>query len=190
MSHITLKRISLFIFLTLACSHTAFSESNFDFFFKNASDYEDVIVDRILSTDTIVLKDTATENGEVIMLIGLKAPKPPKKRKTDIERNQYGFVDKGPVSPLTSIEEEAFDFLRDLVEGKHVRLEFDADKKGDKFSTLAYVFLLESNIFVNAEILRRGYADLSIQPPNTKYAEDFREAYKEARMEKRGLQGQ
>ncbi len=46
------------------------------------------------------------------------------------------------------------------------------------------------NDFLNAEILRQGFANLSIRPPNMKFAKELREAYREARAEKRGLQGQ
>ena len=66
---------------------------------------------------------------------------------------------------------------------------FDSEKNSEDYKTLAYVFLLEDDTFVNAEILRQGFAFLSIRPPNMKYAKELREAYKEARAEQRGLQG-
>jgi len=173
------------------CSGLAFGESNFDFFFKNdAAQYKDAIVEEILSTDTFRLKGAVGEKGEVIKLIGLRAPKPPKKKTEDIKRNEFGVVIKKPVTPLTPVEKKAFEFARELLEGRHVRLEFDAEKNGEKHETLAYVFLLEENIFVNTEILRHGFAHLRIRPPNMKYADELREAYKEARSEQRGLQGQ
>jgi endonuclease YncB( thermonuclease family) len=50
--------------------------------------------------------------------------------------------------------------------------------------------LLDNELFVNAEILRQGFAFLQIRPPNTKYSKELREAYTEARLEKRGLQGE
>ncbi|MCK5260375.1 MAG: thermonuclease family protein [Candidatus Omnitrophica bacterium] len=64
-------------------------------------------------------------------------------------------------------------------------------KRGKSTRTLAYVFLLEGMIFL---LMRRscamGFAHLSISPPNTKYADKLRDAYKEARSGQRGLQGQ
>jgi len=173
----------------LLCGLT-FGESNFEFFFKDSAQYKDVVVEEILSTSTLRLKGAIGEKGEVIKLIGLRAMKPPKNKTKNIKRDELRMVIKEPVTPLTPLEETAFEFARELLENQHVRLEFDADKLGDENKTLAYVFLLEGDTFVNTEILRHGFAHLSISPPNTKYADELREAYKEARREQRGLQGQ
>jgi endonuclease YncB( thermonuclease family) len=135
----------------------------------------------VLSADRIELK-----NREMIKLIGLKAPHAPKKKK--IRRNNHNFIIED-TSPFITIEEKAFSFAKEFLENKLVRIEFDKQKKDEDFHTLAYVFLVDDNTFVNAEILRQGYANLHIQPPNTKYADELRNAYKEARKEKRGLQG-
>lgn len=184
-----IKRLVLTVFFIAACSNTVFGESNFDFFFKNAGQYKDVIVKNVISVNTMRLKGKVGEKGEIIRLIGLRAPKPPKRKKEDVKRDQFGYVKREPVSPLTPIEEQAFEFTRKLLENQHVRLEFDANREGEDYYTLAYVFLVENDTFVNAEILRQGFAYLSIRPPNTKYAKELREAYKEARAEQRGLQG-
>jgi len=165
-------------------------ESNLDFFFKNSAQYQDVIVDEIRSADTIILRGKVGEKREVIKLIGIRAPEVPKSKKVDLDRDQYGFVKKQKVSPLTPVEEHAFEFVKELLEGQHVRLEFDSEKKSEDHVTLAYVFLLEDNTFVNTEILRQGFAHLQIRLPNIKYTKELREAYKEARFEKRGLQGE
>lgn len=185
-----LKQLVIVSFLTVLCFGPAFGESNFDFFFKNDARYRDVIVDEVLSADTLRLRGEIGDKGEVIKLIGLRAPKPPKKRTVDIERDDLGMAIKKPATPMTSIEEKAFEFVRELLEGQHVRLEFDAEKMGETGETLSYVFLAGNNLFVNAEIVRQGFAHLSIRPPNTKYDDELREAYKEARDEQRGLQGQ
>jgi len=187
--HFIQKQLFIFTCLILFCPGTASSETNLDFFFKNTSQYQDVIVDEIRSTDTILLKGDVGEKGEVLKLIGLRAPQAPKIKKIELNRDQYGFTKKEAVSPLTPIEEQAFDFVKELLEGQHIRIEFDSDKKAENQATYAYIFLLEDNTFVNSEILRQGFAHLQIRPPNTKYAKQLREAYKEARFEKRGLQG-
>ena len=80
--------------------------------------------------------------------------------------------------------------MLDLLDQKRVRLEFDDDKKDDELNTLAYVFLKDENTFINAEILRQGYAQLQVRPPNTKYKQELRSAYKEAREQFRGVHGQ
>lgn len=143
--------------------------------------YDDVRVAKVLSADSFILA-----SGEKIKLIGLVSPEPPKKKK--VERDAHGFIIEEK-DPTISIEQQSYDFTRDLIEGKKVRLEFDAEKNSDDFRTFAYVFV-DNDLFVNAEILRQGYADLKILPPNTKYAQALREAYQEARREKRGLRGE
>ena len=172
----------LSILLLLTSNHgKAFAQSRIDQLLGSPHLYQDIVVQEVMSADTIQL-----ETGEKIKLIGLKAPEPPEKEKT--QRDEHGFVIK-KVSSVIPIEEEAFNFVRDLLEGKHVRLEFDYQKRSPE-GTFAYVFLINGNIFVNAEILRQGYADLQIQPSNTKYTEILRQAYQEARREKRGLQAE
>jgi len=189
MSHLC-KFAVIFTGFFILFTSTAFSESNIDFFFKSSALYKDVIIKKVRSTDTFVLQEKIGEKGLVIKLIGLSAPKVPRKKTEDIKRDQYGFAIKEEVILLTPIEERAIEYVKELVEGQHVRLEFDAEKKGEGFETLAYVFLLKDDMFVNAQILRQGFANLQIRPPNTKYATELRNAYKDARAEKRGLQGQ
>ncbi len=156
-------------------------ETSLDFFLGTSKKYKDVLVSEVIHADTCALED-----GEVIRLIGVRAlGNPPRKGK--VQRDKLGFVVEEKTSPVVPIEEEAVAFTRDLLEGKRVRLEFDAVRKDEEFHTWAYVFLVKEETFVNAEILRQGFGSLHIQPPNTQYAPQLREAYKEARQEKRGL---
>ena len=151
--------------------------------FKSSEQYQKVLVQRVISADTLEL-----ETGEKVRLIGIKAPEAPKRRQQDITRDKFGFTIEEK-NPLTPIEEQAFDFVRELLEDKFVRLEFDSQKAGDDYVTLAYVFRVEDSLFVNTEILKQGFAALRIRIPNTKYKEELRAAYRESRREKRGLQG-
>lgn len=181
------------IFALCTFSHQlCFAETNFEYFFKKSSQYNDVLVKKVLSADTIQL-----ETGEKIKLIGLIAPTPPRfKRERDREEIEtppthalnYEF-DKKEVDPTTTIDVESFTFAKELLEGQHVRLEFDVNKKSFN-TTVAYIFVLPQNTFANAEILRQGFARLRIEPPNTKYEAQLREAYREARKEQRGLQAE
>jgi micrococcal nuclease len=139
-------------------------------------------VERVISADTIQL-----QGGERIKLIGLRAPEIP--HLENRERNEFGMVVQ-QITPLKTIEEKAYAFVHSLLYGEYVRLELDVSTKDEHFRTLAYVFLKKDNTFVNGEIIRHGYAHLSIQPPNTKYVDLLRDAYREARSEKRGLQGE
>lgn len=151
-------------------------------FFSSNLKYQNIRVTRVVSTDTFYL-----ENDETVRLIGLKAPLTPKLKK--IERDQFGFVIK-ETTPYHSLEEQALLFAQNLLEGQLVRLEFDTEIRGKGNILLAYVFLSRNNVFINEEILAQGFANLSLQPPNMKYAEKLRDAYQISRQEKRGLQGQ
>jgi len=140
-----------------------------------------VRVQRVISADTLLL-----ENNERVHLIGLKALPTPEI--ATVERDQHGFVIE-KTTPMDSLEEQAFNFVKELLEGKYVYLEFDTQKKDEDFHIQAYVFTEKDKTFVNAEVLRKGYASLHILPPNMKYAERLRAAYLSARQEKSGLHG-
>jgi len=154
-----------------------------DFRFTPKEAYQKILVEKVLSGDRVVLK-----NGEKIKLIGLKALPVPKIKKVERDENNRFVTEE--IDPWATLEERAFSFVKALCENKFVRVEFDVSKKDEDFMTSAYLFLIENNTFVNAEIIRQGYAHLQIRPPNTKYADKLREAYGEARKEKRGLQGE
>ena len=81
---------------------------------------------------------------------------------------------------------EAKVFLTNLILGKNVRLEFDVGKKDRYGRTLAYVYL-EDGAFLNAELVKQGYAVIMTVPPNVKYADLFLQLQSKARDAKRGL---
>ncbi|MBF0484417.1 MAG: thermonuclease family protein [Candidatus Omnitrophica bacterium] len=149
------------------------------------SKYQDVVVERVLNITMIKL-----ETGEKIKLIGLKPERAIRRDTRDIKVDANGFVVEPPADAVVPVEEQAINYLRDMLEGKHVRIEFDTQKKDEDLMTLGYVFLIKDNLFVNADILRNGYAFLQVRVPNTKFNEELRGAAQEAKREKRGLQGQ
>jgi micrococcal nuclease len=144
-----------------------------------SSKYDNVKVERVIKADLILL-----DNGKKIRLIGVKAFDKP--RSKDVKRDAYGFVIEEPADPAVTVEERAGDFADDLLLNKKVKIELDTRSTDEDGYTWGYVFLPD-NALANAEILRQGFAQLQIQPPNTKYAERLREAYREARQEKRGI---
>ncbi len=169
----------LALFISPALSFAGETQELFRNFHTHTS-YQNVLVERVISADTIVL-----EGGPKIKLIGLKAPPAPRRPRVEYDKN--GLPIEAPGLPENTFEEKAYAFANKLFVGKRVRLEFDDSKSDDTFMTMAYVFLIEDGVMANTEILRYGYADLQIQPPNFKYEEKLREAYQEARREKRGL---
>lgn len=69
---------------------------------------------------------------------------------------------------------------------KKVRLEFDVQSKDKYGRRLAYVYLKDGT-FVNAEIIKNGYAAPLTIPPNVKHAKEFRSLYDYARQNNKGL---
>lgn len=125
-------------------------------------------VKEVIDGDTIIL-----DNGQLVRYIGIDTPEIRRKA-----RNKWVY------EPMP-YSKEAKEFNRQLVKGKTVNLEFDVEKKDKYGRLLAYVYV--GDIFVNAKMLKEGYALLYTHPPNIKYVELFIKLAKEARENKKGL---
>ena len=90
------------------------------------------------------------------------------------------------IKTIQSLGRKASDFAKKLCAGKRVRLEYDVERKDRYGRTLAYVYL-EDGVFVNAELMKEGYAQVMTIPPNVKYSDLFTKLQREAREAKRGL---
>ena len=82
--------------------------------------------------------------------------------------------------------EEVGLFMRGLLEGERVRLEYDEELRDRYGRTLAHVYL-EDGRMVNLLLIRRGYATVSIFDPNDRYEGRLRIAEREAQEARRGL---
>src|SRR3989338_3995279 len=122
-----------------------------------------IICVRVIDGDTIVL-----EGNQKIRLIGVDTP----------ELHH-------PKKPVQYFAKEAKEFTKKMVEGKQIRLEYDWQKKDKYDRTLAYVYLMDGT-FLNLEIIKQGYG-FAYTKYSFKYLEQFREAEREARENKRGL---
>lgn len=140
-------------------------------------DYNDISVTRVIDGDTLQI-----ETGERVRLIGIDTPEVHESDKLyrDSQRTRQD------VNTIKAMGQRAWRFTRDLVEGKRVRLEFDAQRYDKYDRLLAYVYLKDGR-FVNAEIVKEGYASLMSIPPNVKYEDLFLKLSQEARNQKRGL---
>src|SRR5438046_2689607 len=103
-------------FLIIAGPQPGHADMAAEFFAKQDQRYNGVIVQEVISADTIIIDDYI-KKGEKIRLAGIKAPAPFKEKHTTAERDQYGFVIKEEHSPVISIEEEALNFTKKLLEG-------------------------------------------------------------------------
>jgi micrococcal nuclease len=80
---------------------------------------------------------------------------------------------------------EASDVNGQLVNRHQVRLELDVQDRDRYGRLLAYVYVGDQ--MVNAELVRRGYAQVMTVPPNVRHQDLFVKLQREAREQKRGL---
>jgi micrococcal nuclease len=82
--------------------------------------------------------------------------------------------------------EEATAANRDLVGGETVFLEKDVSET-DRYDRLLRYVYLDDGTFVNAELVRLGWAEAKAYPPDTKYQGLLSEMEQEARRTRRGI---
>lgn len=134
-------------------------------------------VTHVIDGDTLVLN-----TREHVRLIGIDAPEIQQNAKfeRDLQRRHLGRKE------ALEMGRKSHRFVKDLVEGKQVRLEFDVKKYDDYHRILAYVYLLNGQ-FVNAQIVKAGYAYAYKIKPDLRYASLFNQLYNEACQYHRGL---
>jgi micrococcal nuclease len=93
-----------------------------------------------------------------------------------------------PGEPVECYALAASHFNERLVEGERVRLVFDAERRDTYGRLLAYVYL--GDRFVNAELVRRGYATTLTIEPNDRFADLFARLEQRAGAAGRGLWGE
>ncbi len=93
-----------------------------------------------------------------------------------------------PEQPVEWMGPEASAANKELVMGETVWLEKDISETDRYGRLLRYVFL-EDGTFVNAELVRRGFAQVVTYPPDVKYHDLFLAMQQEAREAGRGLWG-
>ncbi|MDP2039627.1 MAG: thermonuclease family protein [Algoriphagus sp.] len=126
-------------------------------------------VSKVVDGDTFwVINSRGKE--EKIRLIGVNTPEVRNTARTQVE--YFG--------------KEASDFVKALLTGRRVRLEYDVGRYDRYKRTLAYVYL-EDGPFLNALLVKEGYANVATYPPNVKYVELFMKLEREARNKKKGL---
>ena len=129
---------------------------------------ETVRVVRVVDGDTIRVALPSGE--EPVRYIGIDTPESVK-----------------PGSPVECFAKRAGAFNERLVGGERVRLVRDVEARDRYGRLLAYVYRARDDFFVNAELVRRGYATVATFPPNVAHERDFRRLARRARMSGRGL---
>jgi len=131
----------------------------------------------VVDGDTIVL-----ETGQRVRLIGIDTPEVYESEKLHRDARKQ----KRNPRVIQEMGKKSSAYAKSLLAGQRVRLEFDVEKLDKYKRLLAYVYL-EDGTFVNAQMVKAGYASLLSIPPNVKHADLFREMYREARENNRGL---
>jgi len=124
---------------------------------------------RVVDGDTVVLSFDGRD--ERVRLIGIDTPESVK-----------------PDSPVECLGPEASAFTTSLLpEGTQVLVERDVEARDDYGRLLAYVTRVDDGLFVNLEVVRRGFAEPLTIPPNVAHADDFVAAARLARDDDLGL---
>jgi micrococcal nuclease len=128
----------------------------------------DGTVTRVVDGDTIHV--ALDGQDETVRYIGIDTPESVK-----------------PGTPVQCFAEAASAANRRLVDGRRVRLTFDAERRDRYGRLLAYVRRADDGVFVNERLVRDGYARTLTIPPNVRFAGRFATLAQEARESRRGL---
>jgi micrococcal nuclease len=123
---------------------------------------------RVVDGDTIRVALASGE--ERVRYIGVDAPESVK-----------------PGAPVECFAKRASAFNERLVAGERVKLVRDVEERDRYGRLLAYVYRARDGLFVNAELVRRGYATVATFPPNVAHEREFKVLARRARLSGRGL---
>lgn len=132
-------------------------------FISNIVHGKEYVVRKVIDGNTIQL-----DTGEVVKYIGIETPE------LNLKEGGSEFFAK-----------QASRYNQKLVFMKKVRLEFDKEREDSDGRMLAYVFV--KKLFVNAELIKLGYARTHTIPPNDKYKDIFLDYEKKAKQSEKGL---
>ena len=135
----------------------------------NTSKPEPVRVIRVIDGDTIVVSQAG--KSVRVRLIGVDCP-------------EAG----GRGKPVEWFARESTAYVRSLLDNRSVYLEFDpTGNKIDRYGrTLAHVYRVPDRLWINREIISRGYGFALTRYPFA-YLDEFRQAERSAREAGRGL---
>jgi micrococcal nuclease len=125
-----------------------------------------VLVASVTDGDTL-----RVDAGERVRLIGVDTPE---------TRDPRGGVE-------CFAQAAAAELARLVPVGSEVRLVPDVEARDRYGRTLAYAYRARDGLFVNAELVRSGFAQVLTVPPNVAHAEELLSLQREARAAGRGL---
>src|SRR5215204_938302 len=134
-----------------------------------AQSSQTVTVERVVDGDTIEV-NPAVGGTQDVRLLGVDTPE-------TVNPNE-------PVEPYGP---EASAFTKQRLEGESITLIFDQEKTDQYGRVLAYVRISGQGETFNETLLRQGYAQLYVVPPNDRYEVTFRRVQDQARLERQGI---
>jgi micrococcal nuclease len=136
------------------------------------------VVEKVYDGDTFLC------SGEKIRLIGIDTPESSLNPHIEKQRSL------GDTKTILELGRRAKKFTQSLIPvGTKVEIELDVQPKDKYGRVLAYVWLPDGRM-LNEVIVREGYAMLLTIPPNVRYEERLRKAYRYAVENGKGLWGE
>lgn len=163
-------------------------------------------IERVISGNTFQL-----ESGKKIQLIGVDAHEDEPNRKAKEDSRRFGKS----LEEIVSMGKETTQWVKTQLEGRNIFLKYDKKQKGERGEELVYAYLYDVStfyggiverhtyddvqfewwqvperggfIFLNATIIKAGYATPAIEPPNSKYGDELIAAYQFAKENHEGL---
>ena len=128
-------------------------------------------VQRVVDGDTFIIKMDGKETK--VRMIGIDAPESVAPSYSGKENTPEG--------------KQASEYLKKLIDGKNIYLEYDLDTYDQYGRLLAYVYQSDQTTIVQKQMLSEGYAQIMTILPNVKYADDFYKLQKQAQEEHKGI---
>jgi micrococcal nuclease len=160
-----MRRIAPFALLLAALAAAVFARFPAE---RPATSFGEAQVVRVVDGDTIRVRLGGRE--ERVRYIGIDTPESVK-----------------PGTPVQCYAKHAARANAALVAGRRVRLVGDAEARDRYGRLLAYVYRVPDGAFVNAALVRDGYARTMTIPPNVAHADQFATLARGARQAGRGL---
>ena len=126
---------------------------------------------RVVDGDTIVVSISGQDSK--VRLIGVDTPESVAPETSGKENTEEG--------------EEASEYVKKLLEGASVYLEYDISTSDQYGRLLAYVYLEDGKTMLQEKLLSDGMATVLTYQPNVKYADRFLRLQKQARSSGKGF---
>src|SRR3954454_8506096 len=128
----------------------------------------EAVVTRVVDGDTLHVAMGGTD--ETVRYIGVDTPESVK-----------------PSTPVQCFAKAASAANERLVDGRHVRMVYDVERRDRYGRLLAYVYRADDGAVVTEALVREGYARTLTIPPNVRFASRFATLARQAREARRGL---